>query len=156
MARSTKKTPRSKKKTAGRLDHAALMARSTKRTSGPKQATERSEHEADIGEISDDLEAFVQANEAIMNGMAVLSSEMLAFGNTRLRQNIERSESLVGCKDAEEAFRTQFEFAQSATQQYLDQTNNLLTILAKMAEDFWAPLQEHTRQALQDLNKETR
>ena len=155
MARSTKKTPRSKK-TAGRLDHEALMAGSTKKSSGPKQATERSEHEADIGEIRDDLEAFVQANEVIMNGMAALSSEMLAFGNKRLRENIERSESLVGCKDAEEAFRIQCDFAQSATQQYLNQTNNLLTMLAKMTGDFWAPLQEHTRQALRGLNQETR
>ncbi len=155
MDRSTKKTPRSEK-TAGRLDHETLMAGSTNKSSGSKQATERSEHEADIGEISDDLEAFVQANEMIMNGMAALNSEMLAFGNTRLRENLERSESLVGCKNAEEAFRTQFDFAQSATQQYLDQTNNLLTILAKMTEDFWAPLQEHTRQALRGLNQETR
>ena len=155
MARSTEKTPRSNK-TAGRLDHQTLMAGSTKKSSGPIQATERSVHEADIGEISDDLEAFVQANEVIMNGMAALSSEMLAFGNKRLRENIERSESLVGCKDAEEAFRIQFDFAQSATQQYLNQTNNLLTMLAKMTGDFWAPLQEHTRQALRGLNQETR
>ncbi len=155
MARSTEKTPRSNK-TAGRLDHQTLMAGSTKKSSGPIQATERSEHEADIGEISDDLEAFVQANEVIMNGMAALSSEMLTFGNKRLRENIERSESLVGCKDAEEAFRIQFDFAQSATQQYLNQTNNLLTMLAKMTGDFWAPLQEHTRQALRGLNQETR
>ena len=155
MDRSTKKTPRSEK-TAGRLDHETLMAGSTNKSSGSKQATERSEHEADIGEISDDLEAFVQANEMIMNGMAALNSEMLAFGNTRLRENLERSESLVGCKNAEEAFRIQCDFAQSATQRYLDQSNNLLTLLAKMTEDFWAPLQEHTRQALQGLNKEAR
>ena len=62
----------------------------------------------------------------------------------------------MGCKDAEEAFRIQCDFAQSATQLYLDQSNNLLTALAKITEDFWAPLQEHTRQALRDLNKETR
>jgi len=155
MARSTKKTPRSNK-TAGRLDHQTLMAGSTNKSSGPKQARERSEHEADIGEISDDLEAFVQANEVIMNAMAALSLEMLAFGNKRLRGNIECSESLVGCKDAEEAFRIQFDFAQSATQQYLNQTNNLLTTLAKMTGDFWAPLQEHTRRALRGLNQETR
>jgi hypothetical protein len=154
MARSAKKTPRSNK-TAGRLDHETLMAGSTKESFEPKQATERSEHEADIGEVSDDLEAFVQANEVIMNGMAALNSEMLAFGNKRLRENIERSESLVGCKDAEEAFRIQCDFAQSVTQQYLNQSNNLLTILAKMTQEFWAPLQEHTRKALRDLNKET-
>jgi hypothetical protein len=155
MARSTKKTPRSKK-TVGRLDPEALMAGSTKKSSGPKQATERSEHEADIGGIRDDVDAFVQANEAIMSGMAALSSEMLAFGNKRLRENIERSGSLMSCEDAEQAFRIQWDFFQSGTQQYLDQTNNMLRILAKMTGDFWAPLQEHTRQALRGLNQETR
>ncbi len=91
-----------------------------------------------------------------MKGMAALSSEMMDFSNRRLSEFTKRSESLVGCKDAEEAFRIQCDFAQSATQQYLDQSNTLLTILAKTAGDFWAPLQEHTRQALRDLNKETR
>ncbi len=132
------------------------MAGSIKKSSRPKQATETSEHEADIGEVENALEAFVQANETIINGMAALNSEMLTFGNKRLRENIERSESLVGCKGAEEAFRIQFDFAQSATQQYMDQTNNLLTILAKMTGIFWAPLQEHTRQTLRDLDIETR
>ncbi len=62
----------------------------------------------------------------------------------------------MGCKDAEEAFRIQCDFAQSATQQYLDQTNNLLAIFAKMTQNILNPLQGHTRQALRDLNKETR
>jgi hypothetical protein len=109
-----------------------------------------------LSENSGDPEAFLHANKAIMKGMAVLSSEMMDFGNRQLHEFTKRSESLVGCKDAEEAFRIQCDFAQSATQQYLDQTNNLLTILAKMTGDFWAPLQEHTRQALRDLNQETR
>jgi hypothetical protein len=141
---------------AERSDQKALMAGSTKKTSRSKQQIGRSEHEASIDKGREDLDAFVQANEAIMKGMAVLSSEMMDFGNRRLREYTKRSESLVGCKDAEEAFRIQWDFAQSATQQYLDQTDNLLTVLAKMTEDFWAPLQEHTRQALRDLDKETR
>ncbi len=149
MAESTKKTPRSKKSEA-------LMAGSTKKISGPKQAAEESEHESSIDQRGEDLEAFLQANEAIMNGMAVLSSEMLAFGNKRLRENIERSESLVDCKDAEQALRIQREFLRSATQQYLDQTNNLLAIMARMTGNFWTPLEEHTRESLQVLNKETR
>ena len=178
MAESIKEIPRSKE-AAGRLEHEslmsksdkgilhskemaersdqkALMAGSTKKTSRSKQQIGRSEHEASIDKARDDLNALVQANEAVMKGMAVLSSELMDFGNRRLREYTKRSESLVGCKDAEEAFRIQWDFAQSATQQYLDQTNNLLTVLAKMTEDFWAPLQEHTRQALRDLDKETR
>ncbi len=121
-----------------------------------RQATESLNREFARPENSGDLEAFLQANKAIMKGMAVLSSEMMDFGNRQLHEFTKQSESLVGCKDAEEAFRIQCDFAQSATQQYLDQSNNLLTVLAKTAEDFWAPLQEHTRRALRDLNEEAR
>jgi hypothetical protein len=149
MAESTKKILRSEE-TAGKtsmLEQAPDVL---------KQATESLNRAFALPENSGDLEAFLQANKAIMKGMAVLSSEMMDFGNRQLHEFTKRSESLVGCKDAEEAFRIQCDFAQSATQQYLDQSNNLSTILAKMTEDFWAPLQEHTRQALRDLNKETR
>ena len=142
MAESARKIPKSEA-TAGK-------------TSTLQQATERLNREFALPENSGDLEAFLQANKAIMKGMAVLSSEMMDFGNRQLHEFTKRSESLVGCKDAEEAFRIQCDFARSATQQYLDQSNNLLTILAKTAGDFWAPLQEHTRQALRDLNEETR
>ncbi len=132
------------------------MAGSTKTTSGPRQATEQSEQGSSNVQRGEDLEAFVQANEAIMKGMAALNSEILAFGNKRARENVERSESLAGCEDLEEALRIQWEFLQSATQQYLDQTNNLLVIMARMTGDFWTPLEEHTRESLQVLNKETR
>ncbi len=142
MAGSTRKIPKSEETAA--------------KTSTLKQATESLNRAFDLPENSGDLEAYLQANKAIMKGMAVLSSEMMDFGNRQLHEFTKRSESLVGCKDAEEAFRIQCDFAQSATQLYLDQSNNLLTTLAKITEDFWAPLQEHTRQALRDLNKETR
>ncbi len=142
MAESTKKIPRSEE-TAGK-------------TSVLKQATERLNREFSLPENSGDLEAFLQANEAIMNGLAALSSEMMDFSNRQLHEFTKRSESLVGCKDADQAFRIQCEFAQTTTQQYLDQTNNLLAILAKMTQDFWNPLQGLTRQALRDLTNEAR
>ncbi len=148
MAESIRKIPKSEE-TAGKttmLEQAPDVL---------KQATESLNRAFARPENSDDLEAFLQANRAIMKGMAVLSSEMMDFGN-RLHEFTKRSESLVGCKDAEEAFRIQCDFAQSATQLYLDQSNNLLTVLAKTTEDFWAPLQEHTRRALRDLNEEAR
>ena len=151
MAGSTEKTRRTKK-AAGRLDPQSMMTESTKKNSA--SAKERLEHDAHTDENTQNLEAFVRANEAIMGGMAALSSEIHAFGNNRLRENIERSESLMSCNDAEEAFRIQWDFFQSATQQYLDQTNNMLSIMAKMTGDFWAPVEERTNEALRGLNKE--
>ncbi len=142
MAESAKKIPRYEE-TAGK-------------TSTLKRATESLNREFAQPENNGDLEAFLQANKAIMKGMAVLGSEMMDFSNRQLHEITKRSESLVGFKDTEEAFRIQFDFTQSATQQYLDQTNYLLTILAKMTEDFWAPIQEHTKQALRGLNVEAR
>ncbi len=87
----------------------------------------------------------MQSNEAILAGMAALNSEMATFCNERLRENVERSGSLMGCSDAEEAFKIQWDFCQRATEQYLNQTSNLLGIMAKMTGDLLTPLQEQQR-----------
>ncbi len=141
MAESTKKIPRSEE-TAGE-------------TPALNQATERLNRAFAVTEISGDVDPFLQANEAIMDGMTALSSEMMDFSKRRLGEVTKRSESLKGCKDADQALRIQYEFAHTTTQQYLEQTNNLLAILAKMTQNFFNPLQEHTQQALRDLTKET-
>jgi len=148
MAESTKKIPRSEE-TAGKT---SVLEQATDVL---KHATESLNREFALPENSGDLEAFLQANEAIMKGMAALSLEMMDFSNRRLGE-FTKSESLVRCKDVDQAFRIQCEFAQTATQQYLDQTTNMLSIMTKMTQDFLNPLQELTRQALRDLTKETR
>nr|NIS43877.1 phasin family protein [Desulfuromonadales bacterium] len=56
-------------------------------------------------------------------------AEMLAFGNKRLSANIERSQSLAGCEDMEQAFQVQTEFFESAVRQYLEQANHVMTIM---------------------------
>lgn len=88
------------------------------------------------------FETFVQSNESILTGMAALNSEMATFCNERLRENVESSGSLMGCSDAEEAFKIQWDFCQRATEQYLNQTSNLLGIMTKITGDFLTPFQE--------------
>jgi hypothetical protein len=90
-----------------------------------------------------------------MNGMATLSTEMMAFGTKRLRANIERSETLTGCGDVEQAFHAQCDFFEAATQQYLGQANNVMNIMAAMTRAFWGPLEEQTKEALRDLNEQS-
>ena len=155
MADNTKKTPRNRE-TPTRLSTEALMAGSPNKTSGPEQTAEREEPEAFIDENRDSLKAFVEANEAIMNSMAALGAETVAFGNRRLRENIERSELLMHCQDAEQAFRVQYDFFQSTTQQYLEQANNIMEIMTRVTWQFWAPLQERTTEELRASDEEMR
>ncbi len=97
------------------------------------------------------FETFVQSNEAILAGMVALNSEMATFCNERLRENVGRSGSLLGCSDAEEAFKIQWDFCQRATEQYLNQTSNLLGIMAKMTGDLLTPFQEQQRSMVRHL-----
>ncbi len=154
MAGSTKKTPGRKRK-AARLHPEAIAAGGARKSSGVEQPAERSDIEAFLDEDSGSLKAFIEANEAIMDGMATLSADMMAFGTKRLRANIERSETLTGCGDFEQAFRVQCEFFESATQQYLGQANQVMNIMAAMTGAFWTPLEEQTKEALRDLTEQT-
>ncbi len=153
MAGNTKKDPQPRE-TEEDLDQGALMEESTQKTSKPKQVAEPLAPEPSSDETSHALNAFVQANEAIMDSMAALGGEVMEFGNKRVRENIERTEALMRCNDPTEAFRIQHEFFQSATQQYLEQTNKVLTIMTKMTGNFWAPMEESTRETLRNLNKD--
>jgi hypothetical protein len=93
------------------------------------------------------MEAFVQANAALLDGMAALSAEILTFGNKRFSANIERSQSLAGCEDAEQAFEVQTEFFESAVRQYLDQANNVMMIMSSISRSFLGPLESQTDEA---------
>lgn len=130
------------------------MAKATKKRRKPKKLTKNPAQElskADPATTEQVFEAFVQSNEAILSSMAVLNTEIATFCNKRLSENVERSESLKDCSDAEEAFGIQWDFCQRATTQYLNQTSNLLGIMAKMTGDFLTPLQEQQRIMLRRL-----
>ena len=134
------------------------MAKATKKRRKPKKLTKNPAQElpkTDPAATEQVFEAFVQSNEAILASMATLNTEMATFYNKRLRENVERSESLMDCSDAEEAFRIQWDFCQRATAQYLKQTSNLLGIIAKMTGDFVTPLQEQQRSMLRRLPAST-
>ncbi len=59
---------------AARLHPEAIAAGGTQKSSGVEQPAERSDIEAFLDENSGSLKAFIEANEAIMDGMATLSA----------------------------------------------------------------------------------
>jgi hypothetical protein len=93
------------------------------------------------------LENAMHASQAMLRGMAALQSEMLAFANTRLREGLEASGSLLECRgDARQAVNLQLDFARRATEQYLDEAGKLMALAAQMARECWAPIEEKGRE----------
>ncbi len=140
--------------TAARSESKALKDLAARAKSADERAAKRSNPEELVEKNRRSLEAFVESNAAATDGMATLSAEILAFGNKRLNANLERSQSLVACEDAEQAFRVHYEFFESAVRQYQDQTNNMMTIMASMTRGLWAHLEEQTKETLGELNRE--
>ena len=118
------------------------MAFASEESAKPQAPTEPAPSANPVEESRQSLDAFVRANAAVLDGMATLSAEMLAFGNKRLSANIERSQTLAGCQDMEQAFKIQQEFFESAVRQYLDQANQVMTIMATINQGLWAPLED--------------
>ena len=94
------------------------------------------------------MQAMMRASDAMLRGVMALSQEMTEFTNARLRQNVERSESLLRCHDPAEAFGLHCDFAHRTTQQYLDEANRLMALASEVSGRCWEPLEEATREAL--------
>ena len=134
------------------------MAKATKKRRKPQKLAKNPAQElpkADPAATEQVFETFVQSNEAILTGMAALNSEMATFCNERLRENVESSESLMGYRVAEEAFKIQWDFCRRAAEQYLNQTSNLLGIMAKMTGNFLNLIQKQQKGMVGHLTAST-
>lgn len=97
------------------------------------------------------LDVMIKANEAILHGMAEVQREVMAFGNARLREDIDTQDALSCCADLREAFQVQADFAQKAMQQYTEETAKLLSLSAKVGRDCWGPFEDATRAAFKGV-----
>ena len=114
--------------------------------------------QVDLGSVveanEETLKALMKANEAMLEGMVAVGREIMEFRKERVRTDIEASESLLQCRDAEEAFRLQCHYAREATQQYFEEASKLMNLTARITRECWAPLEDRTREALQDFNSD--
>jgi hypothetical protein len=151
MADSSRKSAGTKgagpKGKLARSDSEALIALAAEEGAKARAPAESTDPEDLIEENRRSMEAFVRTNAAVLDGMAALSAEILTFGNRRFSANIEHSQSLAGCEDAEQAFEVQTEFFESAVRQYLDQANNVMAIMSSITCSFWGPLESQTDEA---------
>jgi hypothetical protein len=94
------------------------------------------------------MQAVIRASDAMLKGMVALNREMPEFANARLRENVERSGTLLRCTDPASAFNLQFDFARKATQQYLEEANRLMALATQMSGKCWEPIEECAKEAL--------
>jgi len=99
----------------------------------------------------ENMKAFLQSNEVMLEGIFALGREVMSFGNTRLTHDLKASEALMQCHGADEAFRLQCDFARDAAQQYLEETTRLMNLTAQLTRDCWAPLQERAQGAIAEI-----
>ena len=115
-------------------------------------ASGKQDNGAGNGAVNEEtLAAMLKANEAMLEGMAALQREIMEFGSARLQQDLETQGELAKCKDLQEAWKVQAEFAQKVMQHYSAETAKLMDLSAKMSRECWGPFEAATRAALQQM-----
>ena len=101
---------------------------------------------------SDNLAAVMRSSEAVLQGMASLGNEVVSFAGKRIEENMATSQDLTQCRDVEQAFRLQCDFARKATEQYLEEARKMMDLASSMARESFTPFEERTRQTLRRMN----
>ena len=129
------------------------MATQTQQRTKAKEPPPQLDFENMIDTNGRNLRAVMRANEVMLESMTAFGREVMEFGNTRLRHDLETSGSFMRCGDGMEAFGLQCDYLRLATQQYVEETNKLVSLGGRMAQDCWAPLEDRTRAALTEMNQ---
>ncbi len=96
----------------------------------------------------DAVQTMLAANQAMMNGWTAFNQEVMAFADHRLREEFGRTESLMGCNSPEEALQVQASFVQATGEDYLREAQKLMGMMMDISRDYWAPVEEQTRQTM--------
>jgi phasin family protein len=99
------------------------------------------------------LNALMKANEVLLGNILELTQQVFAFGAARLQENIRMSQSLMSCRDPDQAIRSEGEFFQSSVEQYLDQSGKMLELMSRMTRECWTPLEDRAREVVRDLGE---
>jgi hypothetical protein len=104
------------------------------------------------GKNGEHVTAVMSASEAMFNGLAEMSQEMIDFAGARLRADMESAEDFSKAASPEDLFEKQCTFARHASQHYAEQTSKLIGMMARIQQSCWAPMDQCTKQALHGLN----
>ena len=140
------------------MDQASAGLPQPQARKGRKRAAETPapapEVQAAMAANEQNLGALMKANEALLGNVLEITQQVFAFGAARLQENIRMSQSLMSCRDPDEAIRSEGQYLQSAVEQYVDQSGRMLELMSRMTRECWSPLENRAREVVRDLGKQ--
>ena len=95
--------------------------------------------QAQAARHASDLNAFMFAGQALIDGCQAINAEMLAFWQSRLKDGLATGQRLLECGSPQSAVEIQLDYAKAALQAYLDQSTRIAGLLTHALTDSFAP-----------------
>lgn len=105
---------------------------------------------------SQTLDAYGQATQAMLRGIAAINEELMAFANAQMRDGVRASQAMMGCEDFTEAVRMQISATRSASERYFSEAGRLLDLTAKMTREYSTPLENRAREVMEGVHAANR
>ena len=86
-----------------------------------------------------DLNAFMFAGQALVDGCQAINAEMLAFWQSRLKDGLATGQRLLECGSPQSALEIQLDYSKAALQAYLDQSTRVAGLLIHALTDSLMP-----------------
>lgn len=86
------------------------------------------------------VDAMVAASQAMIHGYQSVNAEMLAFGQSRMKETLDMTRRLAGCHSPELAWEVQMEFARNSFQAYADECRKLADMTGQVMNETFSPL----------------
>jgi hypothetical protein len=86
-----------------------------------------------------DLNAFMFAGQALIDGCQTIHAEMLAFWQSRLKDGLATGQRLLECGSPQSALEIQLDYSKAALQAYLDQSTKIAGLLTHAWTDSLMP-----------------
>ena len=120
------------------------QASTRKKANGNGQSSNPADFASMFAENGKTFEAMAEANKAVMQGWSDINQELMRFFGERFKQDMDCTQSLMGCSRPEEFIEVQRGFMEQAMRDYWTEAEKLMTIANGMARNGLAPVEERT------------
>jgi hypothetical protein len=98
-----------------------------------------------INSYNDALVNWLQSGDRMLKKAAELSDDIISFSRTRLQTDLDTWQAVVSCRNTNDLFECQRQFAQKTSSQCLDQAGKLASRMTTLIADAaLSPLREQT------------
>ncbi len=96
----------------------------------------------DLAPSLDNVTPLLDACSTMLQGWMTMNAAILDFAQSRIKQNLELGQALSSSKDLDQVVELQSGFVRTAVQEYVEQTDKMLKLGAKVAAECMTATQE--------------